>query len=134
AMELVGKTRRVLVGVLAQAFYTLGYFSAALLAWSIHSWRWLQVAMTLPALFFIPYYWLIPESSRWLISQGRTAEARLILQHAANLNGKTVTEEMMQEVVNTTSGKMVSSQAANFLDLFRHPNLRKKTLNIFFNW
>lgn len=57
AMELVGKRRRVLVGVLSQAFYTLGYFTAALLAYFITSWRWLQVAMTLPAIFFIPYYW-----------------------------------------------------------------------------
>nr|XP_053631352.1 organic cation transporter protein-like [Cherax quadricarinatus] len=133
-MELVGKTRRVLVGVLAQAFYTLGYFSAALLAWSIHSWRWLQVAMTLPALFFIPYYWLIPESSRWLISQGRTAEARLILQHAANLNGKTVSHSFYSNILGLPT-TMVSSPGRNFLDLFRHPKpAARKTLTIFFNW
>lgn len=57
ALELVGKQRRVLVGVLSQAFYTLGYFTAALLAYFITSWHWLQVAMTLPAILFLPYYW-----------------------------------------------------------------------------
>ncbi|KAK7071333.1 hypothetical protein SK128_003957 [Halocaridina rubra] len=133
AMELVGKKRRVLVGVLAQAFYTLGYFMAAFLAWSIESWRWLQIAMTLPALLFIPYYWIIPESSRWLITKGRTEEARVILEQAAKVNKKEVTEELMLQALEMSkSGK--DGGKGNVLDLFRYPNLRRKTLNLFFNW
>lgn len=57
AMEMVGKNSRTVVGVVAHGFYSIGYFVATLLAWLITSWRWLQVAMTLPALLFIPYYW-----------------------------------------------------------------------------
>ncbi|XP_047499818.1 organic cation transporter protein-like isoform X1 [Penaeus chinensis] len=133
AMELVGKKRRVLVGVLAQAFYTVGYFTAAMLAWGIPSWRWLQITMTLPAVLFIPYYWVIPESSRWLISKGRAAEAKVILEKAAKVNKKEVSEEMILQVVELPK-TMKDSGKGNFLDLFRYPNLRRKTLNIFFNW
>lgn len=133
AMELVGKKRRVLVGVLAQAFYTIGYFTAALLAWRIPSWRWLQITMTLPAVLFIPYYWVIPESSRWLISKGRAAEAKVILEKAAKVNKKEVSEEMILQVVELPKTAKDSGKG-NFLDLFRYPNLRRKTLNIFFNW
>ncbi|XP_069171909.1 organic cation transporter protein isoform X2 [Procambarus clarkii] len=132
-MELVGKRRRVLVGVLAQAFYTIGFFTAAALAYMISSWRWLQVAMTLPALLFIPYYWIIPESTRWLITKGRTAEARNILENAAKVNKKTVTEDMMLQALEMSSGDKDAAKG-NFLDLFRYPNLRKKTCNVFFNW
>lgn len=133
AMELVGKKRRVLVGVLAQAFYTIGYFTAAVLAWGIPSWRWLQITMTLPAVLFIPYYWVIPESSRWLISKGRAAEAKVILEKAAKVNKKEVSEEMILQVVELPKTAKDSGKG-NFLDLFRYPNLRRKTLNIFFNW
>lgn len=133
AMELVGKKRRVLVGVLAQAFYTIGYFTAAMLAWGIPSWRWLQITMTLPAVLFIPYYWVIPESSRWLISKGRAAEAKVVLEKAAKVNKKEVSEEMILQVVELPKTAKDSGKG-NFLDLFRYPNLRRKTLNIFFNW
>ncbi|XP_066974769.1 organic cation transporter protein-like isoform X1 [Macrobrachium rosenbergii] len=131
AMELVGKKKRVLVGVLSQFFYTLGYFMAAFLAFEIKSWRWLQISMTLPALLFIPYYWVIPESTRWLITKGRSAEAKVILEKAAKINKKKVTEEMVLQAVakgNKDGGK------GNFFDLFRFPNLRRKTLNLHFNW
>ncbi|KAK3878474.1 hypothetical protein Pcinc_016892 [Petrolisthes cinctipes] len=133
ALELVGKRRRVLVGVLSQAFYTLGYFTAALLAYFITSWRWLQVAMTLPGIFFIPYYWIIPESSRWLIAKVRTEEARVILEKAAKVNKKEVSEQVMQEALEVKDGKKEEAKG-NFLDLFRYPNLRSNTLNLFFNW
>ena len=56
-MELVGKNKRVFVGVVAQFFYSIGYFTAAGLAYFIPSWRWLQIAMTVPAILFVPYYW-----------------------------------------------------------------------------
>ncbi|XP_042867534.1 organic cation transporter protein-like [Penaeus japonicus] len=133
AMELVGKKKRVLVGVLAQAFYTIGYFTAALLAWGIPSWRWLQITMTVPAILFIPYYWVIPESSRWLISKGRAADAKVVLEKAAKANKKEVTEELILQVVELPKTAKDSGKG-NFLDLFRYPNLRRKTLNIFFNW
>ncbi|XP_071528745.1 organic cation transporter protein-like [Panulirus ornatus] len=133
ALELVGKSWRVLVGVLAQAFYTVGYFTAAALAWGISSWRWLQVTMTLPAIFFIPYYWIIPESTRWLITKGRKDDARVILMKAAKVNKKEVSEDMMlKALVGPKAGK--DAGRGNFFDLFRYPNLRRKTLNIFFNW
>ncbi|CAL4107484.1 unnamed protein product, partial [Meganyctiphanes norvegica] len=131
AMELVGKKYRVLVGVLAQAFYTIGYFTAAMLAYFIPDWRILQITMTLPALLFIPYYWFIPESSRWLIAKNRGAEARVNLIKAAKVNKKEVSDEILDQAVEAPSKENTES---NFLDLFRTPNLRKKTINLFFNW
>ncbi|XP_076064263.1 organic cation transporter [Oratosquilla oratoria] len=133
AMELVGKKRRVLVGVLAQAFYTLGYFTTAILAMNIGSWRWLQVAMTLPAVLFLPYYWVIPESSRWLVTKGRGVEARATLEKASRVNKKPVAEEVIDDAIQPPDDSKDGAKG-NFLDLFRHPNLRKKTLNLFFNW
>ncbi|XP_063595666.1 organic cation transporter protein-like [Penaeus indicus] len=76
---------------------------------------------------------VIPESSRWLISKGRAAEAKVILEKAAKINKKEVSEEMILQVVELPKTAKDSGKG-NFLDLFRYPNLRRKTLNIFFNW
>lgn len=47
-----------------------------------------------------------------------------------------VSEEVIQEALNVKNGKNEEAEEArgNFLDLFRYPNLRRKTLNLFFNW
>ena len=34
-----------------------------------HDWRALQMAYSVPAAAFLAYWWLAPESIRWLISQ-----------------------------------------------------------------
>ncbi|KAG0711091.1 Organic cation transporter protein [Chionoecetes opilio] len=134
SMEMVGKRSRTVVGVLAHGFYTIGYFVAALLAWLISSWRWLQVAMTLPALLFIPYYWIIPESARWLIAKGRSQEAQVILMKAAKVNGQEITEDVLEAAVKNDTDNKGKAARGNFLDLFRQPRMRLTTLNIFFNW
>jgi OCT family organic cation transporter-like MFS transporter 4/5 len=39
-------------------------------------WRTLQVVFSAPAVVFVSYWWLMPESVRWLIRKGRHEEAR----------------------------------------------------------
>ncbi|KAB7502241.1 Organic cation transporter protein [Armadillidium nasatum] len=87
-MEMVGKTKRVVVGILAHAFYSIAFFTGALIAYLVTSWRWLQVAYTLPVVIFIPYYWIISESARWLSAKGRSAEAKTVLIKVARANHK----------------------------------------------
>lgn len=133
SMEMVGKRSRTVVGVVAHGFYSIGFFVTALLAWLITSWHWLQVAMTLPALLFIPYYWIIPESARWLITKRRPEEARVILEKIAKVNKKKVCDNELEEVLKC-SGDEEKQAKGTFLDLFRFSTLRCRTLNIFFNW
>ncbi len=42
-------------------------------------WRWMFASETLPAILFLACLFLVPESPRWLIKQGRQEEARAIL-------------------------------------------------------
>lgn len=44
-----------------------------------------------------------------------------------------VSEDLMLQVLEV-SGTDKDGAKGNFLDLFRYPNLRKKTINLFFNW
>ncbi|KAB7508125.1 Organic cation transporter protein [Armadillidium nasatum] len=126
-MEMVGKTKRVVVGILAHAFYSIAFFTGALIAYLVTSWRWLQVAYTLPAILFIPYYWIISESARWLSAKGKSEEAKNILKKVAQTNGKKVSEESLEMAIQVPEGE----KGGNFFDLFRYKSLRLKTC-IFF--
>lgn len=74
-------------GVLLGAFsvvWTIGYVLASLaghyfLSESPEAWRWLLASAALPALLITLLRWGTPESPRWLLRQGRFAEAHAIV-------------------------------------------------------
>ncbi|CAL8235793.1 unnamed protein product [Arctogadus glacialis] len=51
-----------------------------------------------PLLLALPaVYWLLPESARWLMTQGRMKEARKEVLRAARVNGRTISEAMLSQ-------------------------------------
>ncbi|XP_030261805.1 solute carrier family 22 member 2-like [Sparus aurata] len=127
--EMVGAEYRRTVGIVYQMFFSVGNLILPLLAYYITDWRWLQVVITAPYLFFLPYYWFIPESPRWLISQKNTAKALEITEAMAKENKKKLSKNF--ETVTEDEG---DSPSASLLDLFRTPNMRKHTFILMFNW
>lgn len=55
--ELVGVEYRRPVAVYFQIVFSTGILILPLMAYLISNWRWLQVAITAPYLFFLSYYW-----------------------------------------------------------------------------
>ncbi|KAI4800598.1 hypothetical protein KUCAC02_009592 [Chaenocephalus aceratus] len=127
--ELVGVEYRRTVGVLYQMFFSVGILILPLLAYFISDWRWLQVAITAPYFIFLSYYWFIPESPRWLLSQKQNAKAVKITQAMAKENKKTLSKN-----IETLTDDNAESRTASFLDLIRTPRMRKHTLILSFNW
>ena len=78
-----------LVSVVSQAFFAVGVALLSLLAYFVQDdWRHLTQGATLlgiPFVFLIAF--VLPESPRWLQSQGRTEAAVKVMQHIAAKNG-----------------------------------------------
>ncbi|KAI4893739.1 hypothetical protein NFI96_026668 [Prochilodus magdalenae] len=70
----------------------IGQLFLPLAAYFIRSWRWLVLTNALTGILYIPLWWFIPESPRWLLSQGRIDEAEAILKQAAHKNKVSVPE------------------------------------------
>ncbi|ETE64377.1 Solute carrier family 22 member 1, partial [Ophiophagus hannah] len=88
--EIVGPSYRRTVAILYQLAYAFGLLILNALAYAIPNWRWLQLAVTLPMFLLLLYYWCLPESPRWLITQGQNARAMKIVDEIAKKNGKVV--------------------------------------------
>ncbi|KAM4529019.1 solute carrier family 22 member 2-like [Fundulus diaphanus] len=127
--ELVGVEFRRTVGVIYQMFFSVGILILPLLAYFITDWRWLQVVITVPYILFLSYYWFIPESPRWLLSQNQKSKAVKITKDMAKENRKTLTK-----MIETLSDDNADSSTASFMDLVRTPKMRKHTFILSYNW
>nr|CAD7429241.1 unnamed protein product [Timema monikensis] len=97
-MELVGPDKRSLGATIISVFYSVGEATLGAIALALRQWRHILRAIYIPALFFISYFWLIPESVRWLVSQGRMADAGDIIRLAARTNGVTLSDGTLNKL------------------------------------
>ncbi|CAD7084046.1 unnamed protein product [Hermetia illucens] len=137
-MEMVVPSYRLITGVVSLLFFSVGYVLTTAFAYYFTNWRHLQIALTLPGVLFMTYHWFIPESGRWLLSKGRKEEVIINIQKAAKENKVTIPSEVLQTLLIETEVKKddvkTEKREATVFDLFRYPNLRKKSLIIFFGW
>ncbi|KAK1878487.1 Solute carrier family 22 member 4 [Dissostichus eleginoides] len=85
--EMLSPTARMSYALLGHSVgFGVGYALLPLFAYLIRGWRMLLVASAIPGLLFIPTWWVIPESPRWLLQKGRVEEAELIIRAAAKRN------------------------------------------------
>ncbi len=83
--------------------------------WNVQSgWRWMFYAIVVPAAIFTVASLLLPESPRWLLLRGRTAEARKVLGKIGGAHHATTEIDCIQKSLARTSDDRVSGR-----DLFR---------------
>ncbi|KMT13277.1 hypothetical protein BVRB_4g085370 [Beta vulgaris subsp. vulgaris] len=90
-IEFVPASKRGIWMVLFQAFWTVGSVSEAALAWVVMpklGWRWLLGLSVLPSFILLVFYFITPESPRYLCLKGRKKEALQVLEQISRINGE----------------------------------------------
>ncbi|XP_027953335.1 solute carrier family 22 member 7 isoform X1 [Eumetopias jubatus] len=134
-MEWLDVGHRTVAGVLSGTFWTVGVMLLALVGYLIRDWRWLLLAVTLPCAPGILSLWWVPESARWLLTQGRVEEAHRYLLRCARLNGRPIGEDgLTQEALDKVATRERVVRRPSYLDLFRTPRLRHISLCCMVMW
>ncbi|XP_070568252.1 organic cation transporter protein-like [Ptychodera flava] len=141
--ELVGPSKRVLVGMINSASFAVGYLLMVLLAYFIREWWLLQLTISLPAILLFTYWWVLPESPRWLISVGKMEIAEEIIRSMGRVNGVELPEKISDQSWNPrkqdvdkvhSNGDADDDSQYRVWDLFRLPSMRMIHLILCFNW
>nr|CAB3266160.1 solute carrier family 22 member 5-like [Phallusia mammillata] len=110
--------------------FSLGYMIGPLISYLIPNWRWMMRFNGLVGLLYIPMYWLIPESPRWLLAKGKIREAKVILLKIAKDNGQLdkmdagAVELISKEtVVKADENNKSLSTLRGLLELVRNPKM-----------
>ncbi|KAL4804988.1 general substrate transporter [Aspergillus unguis] len=133
--ELAYPTHR---GKYTCAFWTMYYLGAILASWTCYgtqkhldsdwTWRAPSIVQAGFPLLQVLLFWAIPESPRWLVSKGRTEEARELLarHHTAGEHEHPLIQFEMAEIVRTIE---MEEQAAEtgWSALVQTPGNRKRT-------
>lgn len=92
-IEWVSSRYRVWGGTIIGISFPVGEILLGFAAMYIHNYRYLLRTLYIPGMLIIVYYWLVPESVRWLLIQGRIDRAITILRQNAKFNGKILSEK-----------------------------------------
>ncbi|KAM3955408.1 carcinine transporter [Aphomia sociella] len=137
-VEYVGPKWRTFVANMSIAVYFT--FAACLLPWialGVANWKTYTLITSVPIGLSILTPWVVPESARWLISQGRIEEAMKILRRVESVNKKKIPAAIAKEFEETALEiAKVQQDAKNYscLDLFKTPRLRRHTILLLFIW
>ncbi|XP_075975288.1 organic cation transporter protein-like [Anticarsia gemmatalis] len=127
-MEFMGPKYRVAAGASMMTFFSVGQILMALIAWALPYWKHLTLALYIPQLFTISYFWLISESARWYMSKGRFEESEALLKKAARVNGRQLSdkslEALRQNAIEEAKRRALESETASqewlVMTVFRH--------------
>nr|XP_022332246.1 organic cation transporter protein-like [Crassostrea virginica] len=131
-MEMVGPSKRLFSGTLILEVYVFGEFLLVFFAYFIRDWKWLQLALAIPMVSTICYWWpqVLPESPRWLLSRGKNKEAVKILQKAATTN-KVHFEDLPRDFRLEKDDR---GMREIMRELFHSKKLLLRWIIIFLNW
>ena len=77
--------------------WNVGSLIMTLLAYLLRSWWKLQLAFAVFSLLLSVYYFLVPESPRWLLENGKSSEAKEVLLKIAKINKTEIEETKFHE-------------------------------------
>ncbi|OWF44985.1 organic cation transporter protein-like [Mizuhopecten yessoensis] len=130
-VEMVGPSKRQYAGFLLNYFYSGGIVILAGIGYGFRHWKYIQIASSAPLLPCLIYWWIIPESPRWLISRGRTTEANAVLMKIAESNNTESCVPLNED--NAVEERDDSRKTYLFKHLISSRSLFCHSLVIFFN-
>ncbi|XP_037931141.1 organic cation transporter protein-like [Teleopsis dalmanni] len=137
-LEYVGPKYRTFVANMSIAiFFTAAACMLPWIAYYLADWRLLTIVTSAPLALVILTPWLIPESARWLVSQGKTDKAVSILKKLEKINRKHVPAETYKHFSDSCNKlRQEENKNCNYsvLDLFKTPRLRRTTLLLIVIW
>ncbi|XP_046357284.2 solute carrier family 22 member 6-A-like [Haliotis rufescens] len=133
--EMFVPAYRPLAGAILECFWGASVIAIAAIAYLVRDWRYIQLAISIPSGLALFYICVMPESLRWMIMRGRLADAEKCVSRVTTFNRKDFPKESWASVRSLAEVKGASSkQQYTFLDLLKTPQMRKRSILLFYIW
>ncbi|XP_068597066.1 LOW QUALITY PROTEIN: solute carrier family 22 member 15, partial [Brachionichthys hirsutus] len=131
--EYVGKSYWAMTGTLNSVIFAVGIALFGALGYFVQPWRNLAMAANTSGVLIFLLSLTLPESPRWLYSQGQTEKAEEVLRFMAWRNGN-VTNSLKLRRVRAAKAGSQDKKGVGVLQLATHPVLRLRTVVLMYVW
>lgn len=101
---------------------------------NFRNWRTLLLITYTPSLILLSYFWILPESVRWLLSVGKEERAKDILRRAARVNKRKLSESALDKLVIANQEKLKHSEESTFPIREAFRNFKWRIVNCSLCW
>ncbi|XP_029020617.3 uncharacterized protein LOC114864097 [Betta splendens] len=134
-IEWVDIKRRTALSIFMSMDWSLGVCLLPVAAYFVNDWRSLTAVVTAPLLPAIIAWWWLPESARWLLSNGRLGRAHFHLNECAVVNGRQQSmADLKPEILSKITLIENENRKYSYLDLVRTPRMRTLALRCGIVW
>ncbi|CAI4227069.1 unnamed protein product [Auanema sp. JU1783] len=122
--ELISTHSRAWISLVYTLAWALGMFYVGLLSLFVHEWRWMYMMNSIPSIFFVLYFYWMPESPHWLVLKKRAKE---IKQYIKTSNKWSNCEIDIQKCLDSDSLPTEDEvhQNPKFSAVFKNATIRK---------
>lgn len=134
-MEIIGISKRELMSIIYQLPFNLAHASLPVFSYFLRDWKWFNLSYSSFSTIYLIYICLCIESPRWLFTTGRIDKAIPLVEKIARVN-KMPTDRIKPEIEEAYRIMAASAppKKGTMIDLFRTPNMRKKTIVMAYQW
>jgi len=134
ALEYVGVSCRSMCGIYIEIPFALGGILVAFVNYlGIKEWDNLMLVVSLPNLLILSYWFIIPESPRWLLANNKVEEFRRVIDSAAAVNKRQIDVEVLTTIFQSKD-ELKSKETGSFTDLLHPGPILIRTLCLFLTW
>ncbi|KAI6199631.1 Major facilitator superfamily MFS-1 domain containing protein, protein [Aphelenchoides besseyi] len=119
-IESVTASFRTVSPLFSTFVWVFGYMFVGVLHVFIRNWRWLYFALSAPGLISFGFYWLMPESIHWLITNNRVNEVTKYIDLSCRLNRRQIQLHECQNADRLEKAEFEVKTRRSFIDIFRH--------------
>ncbi|XP_058789014.1 organic cation transporter protein-like [Phymastichus coffea] len=137
-IEYVGPKYRTLMANMSFGIYFA--FASSILPWIaywVSNWKILSAVAALPLVVAFVTPWIVPESARWYIQNGKVDKAIEMLKKFEKVNRKSVAPQVYEEFEKSCNTMIKNDKSNNnytVLDLFKLPRLGRITVVLVIYW
>ncbi|XP_023211273.1 organic cation transporter protein-like [Centruroides sculpturatus] len=135
--ELTVPEKRCIIGMICGIFFSVALIVYTAAAYLLRDWFYISLMCSVPFIPILAYWWFVPESPRWLVSQNRIDEAEEIVQKIAKVNKKTIEKDFLKKFLQQKKKEGYESQtlsSSSYLELLKYPNMRCRQFILCFDW
>ena len=138
-LEIFGKEYRKSVVMVKDFVFPSGQLILVGIIYATRHWTYIHIWSGVACMLSFPCYFFLPESPRWLATNGKRKQAERVLLNIAKLNGKVLSEDQLNLITDTLmllekdAKKTEETRSISMLDMISS-NHRTKTLLLLFSW